>query len=216
MAVVTVSRQYGSGGDEVAVRVCDILGYGYFDKRMMAQVAVEAGLSESEVVDFSEQDYKAQNFLDRLLRRSGPVTQVGTWTESLSGVRSVEVKELDEQQSISLVRAAIQAVYKRGNVVIVGRGGQAILKDLPGVLHVRVEAPLLSRIERIQAQRNVSLAAAQELIAERDRAAAAYVKRFYGVDWADPTQYHLVINTGRWSIEAAAHVIASALGHLPV
>ena len=51
MAVITISRQYGSGGDEIASRVCELLGYRYFDKRMMAQVASEAGLSSKEVID---------------------------------------------------------------------------------------------------------------------------------------------------------------------
>jgi cytidylate kinase len=56
MAVITISRQYGSPGNEIAVRVCEILGYHYFDKRLMAQVASEVGLSEQEIVDFSEEE----------------------------------------------------------------------------------------------------------------------------------------------------------------
>lgn len=58
MAVITISRPYGSGGDEIAVRVCEMLGYRYFDKRWMAQVAPEVGLNEGEIVDFSEDQHR--------------------------------------------------------------------------------------------------------------------------------------------------------------
>ena len=58
MAVVTISRQFGSGGDEIADRVCKLLGYHYFDKALMRRIATEASLSPTEIVDFSEDNYK--------------------------------------------------------------------------------------------------------------------------------------------------------------
>ena len=66
MTVITISRQYGSGGDEVALRVCEMLEYRYFDKMLMRQVASEVGFSAGEIVDFSEDNYKVRSFLDRL------------------------------------------------------------------------------------------------------------------------------------------------------
>ena len=66
MAVITISRQYGSGGDEIAAQVCERLGYHFFDKNLMAQVANDVGLSVQEVVDFPEDDHKVRGFLDRL------------------------------------------------------------------------------------------------------------------------------------------------------
>jgi len=68
MAAITISRQIGSGGDAIAARVCEILDYQYFDKRLMTQVAEEVGLSERELVDYSEDHYTVQNFIERLLR----------------------------------------------------------------------------------------------------------------------------------------------------
>lgn len=215
MAVITISRQYGSGGDEIAARLCELLGYRYFDKKMMAQVAAETGLSDTEVVDFSEQSYKVRSFLDRLLGRGAPVTQVSSWKEDRAGVRAVELQSLDEKQSIAMVRGTIQAACKQGKVVIVGRGAQVVLRDVPGTLHVRVEAPEEVRLKRVQETQALSREAARELTVERDRAAAAYVKRFYDLDWADPMQYHLLLNTGRWDVEAAAQIVVNALNYLP-
>jgi cytidylate kinase len=223
MAVITISRQYGSGGDEIAVRVCEELGYRMFDKRLMAQVASEMGLSEREIVDFSEASYKVRGFLERLFARRNArvVAEAGTWTQDTSGARAVQVEQLDEEWCVRMVRTTIQAAYERDNIVIVGRGGQAILQDKPGVLHVRLLAPLGARILRVRYQETVGLAAefqqrtAQDLVLDRDRAAAEYLRRFHDVDWADPTLYHMVLDTQKWGVEPAAQLIVEAVNHIP-
>jgi cytidylate kinase len=211
MAVITISRQYGSGGDEVACQLCALLGYRYFDKALMRQVASEVGLSFSEIVDFSEDNYKIQSFLDRLLHVGQLVAQVNVWRRDPLGVLTEDVEALDAAQSLTLVQSTIQTAYQHGNVVIVGRGGQVILKDKPDVLHVRIEAPLTERFERIHEQTTFSLAGAKDLAITRDRAAADYLKRFYGMNWADPELYDLVINTGKFGVEGAVQLIANAL-----
>jgi cytidylate kinase len=218
MAIITISRQYGSGGNEIAGRVCELLEYRYFDKDLMARVASEVGLSENEVVDFSEDKYRVRTLLERLLVtwiEPRPVAEVSTWKEQVTGARTKEMEKLDEISGITLIQSTMQAAYELGNVVIVGRGGQAILKDKSGVLHVRLEAPLELRIQRIQTQENISPATARERVTKRDRAAAAYLKRFYNINWADPLLYHLVLNTDRWGAEAAAQLIANAVNCLP-
>lgn len=206
MAVITISRQYGSEGDEIAANICQILGYQTFDKHLMEQVAAEVGLAEGEIVDFSEDQHQVRSFLDRLLGNSAPVvTQARTWSE---------VKVIAAADSIPLVQSIIRAAYRHGNVVIVGRGGQAVLRRDPGVLHVRIEAPLETRIQRVQLREGLTPDVAREVVAQRDRAAADYLKRFYGVDWSDSLLYHLIINTGRWGIEAASRLIVSAVSLL--
>jgi cytidylate kinase len=217
MAVITISRQYGSGGDEVASRVREELGYRYFDKRLMSQVASEMGLSEAEIVDFSEDDYKARGFLERLFSRRGSrvVVEAGSWTTDTRGTRSVETAQLDEEWCIRMVKSTIRGAYKGDNVVIVGRGGQAILGNDPGVMHVRVEAPLSARVVRVQAKENITTQQAEDLIYERDRAAAAYLRRFYEVDWSNALLYHLVLNLGRWSVADAVDMIVYAVERLP-
>jgi cytidylate kinase len=217
MAVITISRQYGSGGDEIAARVGQMLGYFYFDKRLMARVASEAGIAEGEVVDFSEDDYKGRNFLERLFGRrqsSRTADEIGTWKSDLTFPLTREVEKLDEDYSIGLVQSTIRAAYKHGNIVIVGRGGQAILKEMPDVLHVRIQAPYSARIERLCDRENYSLGGAKDIAIKRDRAAADYLKRFYDIDWADPMLYDLVINTGKLGIEAAAHLIVNAMSYM--
>ena len=214
MAVITVSRRYGSGADGVAARVCDMLGYRYFDKGVMARMASEFRWSTGDIVDFSEEKYEVPGFLDRF-RGPRVVAQSRSWREDVSGRRVPAVEELDEEQAIRMIRSAIETAYGYDNIVILGRGGQAILNGKPGVLHVRIDAPLDDRIRRIQDQENLSQRDAERQIATRDRAAEDYVKRFYDIDWSNSAHYHLMINSSKWGIEAVARLIVNAVSQLP-
>lgn len=217
MSVITISRQYGSGGDEIAAELCQRLGYHYFDKNLMAHIATDAGLSASEIVDFSEDNYKIWGFWDRLFSWAGlphVVAQVGSWGEDTTGARIKAVAELDEVKSLVFVQSTIQAAYQRGNMVIVGRGGQAILRNKPDVLHVRTEASLDARNHRVYEQEQVSLAAAQDIVINHDRTATDYLKRFYDIDWADSRLYDLVIKTDKLGIEGAVQLIVNATTYL--
>jgi CMP/dCMP kinase len=206
MAVITISRQYGSEGDEIAAHVCQILGYQLFNKQLMMKVASEVGLAEGEVVDFTEDQHRVRGFFDRLLGSPSPVvTQSRSWSE---------VKVIDTADSIPLIQSIIRAAYKHGSIVIVGRGGQAVLRNDPGVLHVRIEAPLETRVDRVHLRESLSYELARDVVTQRDRAAADYLKRFYNVDWADSLLYHLILNTGRWGIESAASLIVNAVNQL--
>ena len=131
-----------------------------------------------------------------------------------SGPAALTVKHLDQAHCASLVQSAIHAAYQRGNVVILGRGGQAMLQKMLGVLHVRVEAPIGDRILRVQRRDGVGPEAARERIIEHDHASAGYLKRLFGIRWDDAMLYHLVINTGKWELDEAAGMIVHAVGQL--
>ncbi len=215
MATITISRQYGSGGQEIAARLCEMLGYKYFDKRLMAQVAADVAVSDQEIVDFSEDDYKIRGFSERLFgsqwKVPHPTNQMAGLKAHVAEARVTEVKKLDEEYNITLVQSTIYAAHQHGNVVIVGRGGQVLLKDEPDVLHVRIEAPLYFRAWRLQSKNNITIAEGLHLADSRDRAAEAYLRRFHQIDWADPMLYHLIINTGKWKTEEATQIIANAV-----
>ena len=213
MPVITISRHYGSGGIEVARRLCDILGYRYFDKTLMVRVAAEVGISEKEVVDLSVDTYKMRGFLDRLFGRRRSSSWAPTGTPRSDRLR---VEALDEGASVNLVKDTIVAAYERDNVVIVGRGGQAVLRDKPGVLHVRITAPQGARALRVKERDNIPLSKATELVRSKDQGATDYLKRFLDINCENPLLYHLIINTGWWEIEDTAELIVNALTHLKI
>jgi cytidylate kinase len=210
MAVITISREVGSGGDQIARRLCELLGYRYFDKTLMAHVAREQGVSDTEVVDFSEDSYRVRGFIDALLRRStrlATATTVGTTTR---GERTRLVQNVDEEMAASFVRATIRALRTYGQVVVVGRGGQAVLRDANDVLHVRIVARLEDRVHEVTQTEGLTREAALTMIGERDRATTEYLRRFHGIDWTDSSLYHLTVNTSLLGREAAAELLASA------
>jgi cytidylate kinase len=216
MGVITVSRQQGSGGAEIVARVCEILEYRYFDKRLMSEAMAAEGLTSESLIDYREDDYKVRSFIDHLLgyRRPKSIADVGFWDNNPDAMKVSPVAVLDEHVAIWLVREAIQKAYDKGDVVIAGRGGQAILSEKPGVLHVRIEAPLDQRIQRVVERGQVPAKQARQFVLDRDKASAEYLQRFYGVDWSDPMLYHLVLNTGKWGVESAAQCIVGALACL--
>lgn len=221
MTVITISRQYGSGGDEIADRVCKAMNFRQFDKRVIAAAAMDAGLSDQEIIDYSEENYKVKNFFDRLLRRPQRLVTATTWREDPSGIRVKEEMHLNEVHAVLLVQKAVEAAYRIGEYVIIGRGGQVILKDKSDVLHVRIEAPLEDRIQRMKnmlhQDKNLPLdtvetrRVAQDLIDLRDAASADYIKQFYGIDWSDHQLYHLILNTGKLSIDLATGILSETL-----
>lgn len=215
MPAITISRQYGSGELEIADRVCELLGYRFFDKWLIAQVAAEVGLSKQEIVDFSEENYKVKNLLTRMGELFSTPTrkpiQVPVPAGHYEEPATLSVSQLDEKAAVDLVNTTIRAAYKLGYVVIVGRGGQVVLKDESSVLHVRLEAPLKARIACVQRTDKLSYEEAKLIIEERDRAAAEYLQRYHGVRWDDPLLYHLIINTGKVPPEVAAQTIITAM-----
>jgi CMP/dCMP kinase len=224
MAVITISREYGSGGDLVAAGLCEKLGYVSFGKEQIAAAAQDTTISKSNVVDYTEDNHEVQTFLDRLFGRTASSVQTIAWTEDPSIATRPERADVHEEAVISLVRRAIKAAVRQGNMVIVGRGGQVLLKDTPGVLHVRLEAPIDSRLKRVSEQIKQDLAKpradlevermASDIIVNRDISSADYIRKYYNADWADAKLYHLVLNLGQLSPDQAVQIILAAVGEI--
>lgn len=201
--VITISRQIGSGGDEIALKVSKILDYVYFDKNLMVNVAKNIGVSEEEIFDFSEDTYEAKSFVDKILLRSKPIAVISP----SKGDESI-LKTLDEEECLSAIQTVISTLASGGKTVIVGRGGQAILKHKAGVVNVRIVAPKKVRIERIMKSEGLGQEAALKCIEDKDKANAEYLNRFYHIDWEDPSNYDLVLNTEKMDFNVAARIIA--------
>ncbi|MBN2304833.1 MAG: cytidylate kinase-like family protein [Anaerolineae bacterium] len=211
MAVITISRQIGAGGEQIAKSICDLLRYRYFDKQIMINTAAELGLAKDHVIDYSEEQYEVKTFVSRLLRPGPrPIKTFAVRAQDSKGNVTLTEETIDEEQYVTLIQSAIRSAYDLDDIVIVGRGGQAVLQDKPNVLHVRIIAPTGSRIERIQQQYALSIEQAQQRINRQDRATAEYLGRFFGVRCDDPTLYHLLINTGKTGIDAAVQLILDA------
>lgn len=145
MAVITLSRQLESGGDEVARLLCEKLGYQYFDKNAMVQVGQEIGLAAGVIQNAVDFKPVTKGLLERWFGSTQRLTggDPSSWTFPA-------LNEALQDLTIANLMDIINAGYKKGNVVIVGRGGMAALQDKPDVLHVRIQAPLELRVKRLK------------------------------------------------------------------
>ncbi len=229
MAVITISRQLGSIGDLVARRASEVLGYDLVDKNLITEVAREANVPESEVERFDEQTQSAvRRFIHSLIvpSRSVPTPPAMLWglefpyeVSATLLANDATVKEekhlLDQPDYLRFLQATVDRLRRRDRVIIVGRGGQAILRDAPDTLHVRTVAPLEKRIQVVVERQNLrTRKEARELIQKSDRRRAAYLRDNYHLNWDDPALYHVVVNTGRTSLESAARIIQHSVNAL--
>lgn len=215
MASITISREYGSLAEELSFRVCKILGYKYFDKSHIIKVAEEAGLSDKELLDMTVDEMESKNLFQNVATN---ITQVpvagystaGTLVNSSSTMTTFMNfhESLDMEKAASMIQTILHAVVKKGEMVITGRGGQALFQDNPDVIHVRVIAPLAKRVENVMKQQDVDENEAKKIIKKHDNTAADYLRKTYKIDWSDPTLYHLVINTDKVDFDKAARMIA--------
>jgi cytidylate kinase len=212
MTVITVSREMGSGSDEIVEKVCNLLSYTYVNKFLLADTAKKMKISEVDFFDLNEEEYIFRSFIEKLLGRN-EIVQAEVISEDLfaGDPEQFRVKFWDVEDTVTVLRSLIKELSKKGNMVIVGRGGQAILKDEKDTLHVRIIAPFDKRVDRIMKSQDITKDDAKKYIRERDRAAAQYLKRFYKIDWNDPSLYDLWINTGKLNSEQSAAAIVAAV-----
>jgi CMP/dCMP kinase len=223
MAVITLSREFASGGDEVASRLCEVLGYHSFGKQQIIQAATDTTLSKNNIIDYSEDNHEIQA-VKGLFGHTASSVQKIAWSENPSIAKSPEQADVHEAAVLGLTKRAILAAGRAGNMVIIGRGGQILLKNTPGVLHVRIEAPVEMRVAWVKQQLSKEQGASQteekisqtasDIIATREMASADYIKRYFNADWRDPRLYDMVLNMGKFNIEQAVKIILSALDSL--
>ncbi len=201
MSVITISRELGSEGDKIADVLCESLGYCRVGKDMLMQIAEEAGVNV-EAIQAME-----VGFVKRARLVSGEMTSLYRKQASAFEKRGV----LDDQTYAKVVRETMQDFARQGDALIVGRGGQMILRDFPGVLHVRLFAAEEIRAQRLAERDNISERAALRQIQQSDEQKRQYIRHmFKNADWRNSKYYHLIIDTGRIPPEAAAEMIKVA------
>jgi cytidylate kinase len=181
MTVITLSRQMGSGGDEIAAVVAARLGLLIIDREVINQAAREAGVPEVALAEIDE-----------------------------LGLLGIQPKPDALRLYRETAERIIRGLAEQGNLFLVGRGGQCVLAGRAGVLHVQVIAPQALRIERIRMHCKGSDRAAAARLEASDRARAGYLRRNYHTSWDSSELYDLVLNMAHLTIEAAADIICRA------
>ncbi|HWQ07748.1 MAG TPA: cytidylate kinase-like family protein [Holophaga sp.] len=184
MAVITISREFGSEGTAVAEKVAEALGYHLADKNTLEKILSEYGLME-----FDRMYDSIPGFWDRF------------------DAHKMERRTI----LIDMLNHTIVALAAHGNMVIVGRGGFAVLAGLADVLNVRIQAPQAIRVRRLMEQPSIAEPSRAEiLVQENDRLQKAFVESVYGVSWEAAKSFDLVVDTGKVTPDRAAAWIVEA------
>ncbi len=187
MHVITLSRQIGSGGDDIAVAVAARLGLRLIGRELISQAARQAGVPEVALAE-----------LDEL------------------GLLGLKPRRADLELYRATVDRLVCEWAAAGDVLFLGRGTQIVLADWPGSLRVRVTAPMELRIARLQGHCGVPHEIAASLLEARDEARAGYVRRHYGANIDAPELYDLVVNLAHLSIPTAVELICAAAENVNV
>jgi len=182
MAVITISRQMGSLGIEIAQKVADQLKYEYWDKESIEQGLAAHGVAVPEVEKYDEKSLPFWNNWQNQGRKFFHVMQM-----------------------------VIYEAARRDKVVVVGRGGQILLKKIPGVLHVRIIAPLQDRVQRLVAQDGGNEKESLRILKQSDRDSGGFIRTFLDADWGNADLYDLTINTHCLPVDVGVDMILCAI-----
>lgn len=199
--VITVTRQYASGGSDVARLVAAQLEWDVIDNEFVAAVARRAGLPPDEV---AQREERAPGLLERLAR-----TLAAASPELVVASAAVPTVEQDEATIVQVTERVIAEAAAQGRIVLVGRGAQAVLVQRPDALHVYVVAPKPWRMRLAVERLGVNQADVDRVVDETDRQRDQYVKAYYGRHRQDLTDYDLIVNTARLGIDGAATLVVA-------
>ncbi|HTY63733.1 MAG TPA: cytidylate kinase-like family protein [Acidobacteriota bacterium] len=196
---LTISREYGSGGGEIADLVAKELGWKLLDKDLIAEISKTEKVSPSEVAAFDE---KVDPWIHRITR-----TVWGLGADGISVVAPVDM--FDAEKAASLAKRIVIEAYNMGNCVIVGRGSQCILRNKRDVFHAFVYARLEDRVRKIQ--KGVKAGTdVPALIRATDAQRVEYIRVHYKEKWMNPYLYDIMIDSKNEN-EKTARLILSAM-----
>jgi len=181
MAILAITKSYGSGGNEIGRSIERLLGYEYISLRKILEETKNAG----GVWERCSSEY------------GNEATYPDIWW-SFTGF-------------MTLAQSIIMNHAEQDNKVIMARGASALLKDIPHTLRVRITAPAEYRIQEVMKKEDIPLETARLIVKEADRAIHGTMSRIYGEDWNDPDAFELKFDTSEMSVGAVADAIKNAL-----
>ena len=182
--IITVEREYGSGGGEVAQLLSERLGWKLWDHLLTEEIARLANCPKAVVEVREERN-------DPLYYRLFKSFLRGSYEGSINAYK---LKLVDSETILKLTERVVRHAAGKGNCVIVGRGSQHFLEDNPETLRVFLYAPREDKVRRIMAGGKTE-SEAQELVDTVDRDRIDFIQRYFGVEWPTRSLYHVMLNT---------------------
>ncbi len=202
--LITISREYGAGGSELAALLGERLGWRVLDRDLIQQLARRLECETTEIAALSEHP---PSFLDRLAS-SGLVTAPESASHAVPW-------STDSDRLAALTREVLLEEAEQPPLIIVGHGGNCLFRDRPDVLRVRVAAPADVRIRRVMERTGAAPQQAAADVRHRDADRQHYLQRYYHTSVNDACAYDIQINTGTVPLDTAAALVLSLVGAEP-
>ena len=193
--IITIEREYGSGGGEIAQLLAKQLGWKLWDQLLTEEIARLADCPKQVVEGREERT-------DPLYYRLFKSFLRGSYEGSINAHK---LKLVDSECILKFTQQVVQDAAKTGNSVIVGRGSQQFLKNRQDTLRVFLYAPREDKVRRLLA-RGKNEDEAEQLVDTVDRERADFIQKYFGVEWPDRAIYHAMINTAIGD-QAVVHMI---------
>lgn len=197
--VITIGREFGSGGREIGEKLAEQLRIAFYDKELLEIAANESGICKEL---FESNDEKPANSLLYSLSMTPYSNETITGTADVMPINSkLFLAQFD----------AIRKLAQKHSCVIVGRCGDYVLRNIDDCYHVFVHAPLQSRIERIKQIYEMSSGQAKDLILKTDKKRSAYYNSYSDHKWGQIGNHHLVIDSSVLGIDGSVELIKKFL-----
>ncbi|MFY9906513.1 MAG: cytidylate kinase-like family protein [Terriglobales bacterium] len=197
--IITIEREYGSGGGEIAQRLAKQLGWKLWDQLLTEEIARLADCPKAVVEGREEKT-------DPLYYRLFKSFLRGSYEGSLNAYK---LKLVDSECILKFTEQVVQQAARTGNSVIVGRGSQHFLRNRQDALRVFLYAPRQDKVRRLLA-RGKSEKEAEELVDTVDRERVDFIQKYFHVEWPDRAIYHTMINTTIGD-DAVVHMILNVM-----
>ena len=200
--VLTVNREFGSGGGRIAQRIAEWLGWKLLDRDIIDAIAY-AGHVDPKVV--SRYDEHVQSWLRRINQ------QAMRGAALAAGIELADNAVFDADEMVKISQKIIEQAWTEGNAVIVGRGSQCVLQHKPDVFHVFVYAPCKERMARLK-ERLEPGANIEQRMKTVDGERARYLQEYYGKNWCNIHLYDLMISSREAEEETARTILQAMTG----
>lgn len=192
--VITISRQFGTGGVEIGKKLAEMLGYDYYDKEIIEMASEKSGISE-EMFERAEKEHNSFLYSLATANYAGYTT-------------SIFNADISNSDNLFVIQSnVIREVAKKGNCVIVGRCGNQVLAEEPHVLKVYLHADKEYRINRVMSNLNISRKEAEALVKKTDKKRASYYNFFTSGTWGNASEYDVCLNASVVGLDGTADVI---------
>lgn len=193
--IITIGRQFGSGGREIGLKLSERLGIKFYDKELLNEAARESGLSREVIEQFDERP------VNSLLYSLSMGLVQGTHPTALNESTSLESQIYMAQFN------AIRRIADTEDCIIIGRCADYVLRDVPDVMSVFIHAPIESRTRRIAKLYELDRDKAKKLIDKKDKVRSSYYNFYSDRRWGASTSYSLTLDSSKTGIDGAAELI---------